>query len=435
MKRRFTLIILLFVILVPFSVYAQSGTFQSDIQKIQGVVSVEKITPNTFFDEAYEIMIEQYLDHNNKSAGTFEQRVILSIYNKFSPVVFVTEGYRADYAAKSSYINELSRIVEANQLVLEHRYFGESKPTDNTSWQYLTIDQAVNDLHRVYKMFDKFFVNNNKWIATGISKGGQNTIAYKAYYPSDMDGWIAYVGPVNFSVEDKRMQKHIGKVGSPTCRQKIEDFQSNVLKNRNEIQVLFDSLITAEGYTFNISSNEVLDYCVLEYSFAFWQWGHSCSSIPDNDATYRQLFTHLVDVSSPDYFAVGEIEKIKPFFIQALKDFGYYSYNTRPLKKLLTIKNAKNYVSTVFVPDAPKFKYSKKTSKFIQKAIQSDGENLILIYGEYDPWTAAGIFPKSGSKANAFIMPQGSHKTRIDSMPYDLQGEVYKILETFLGMN
>lgn len=411
--------------------YAQQVDLQTELEKLPGVVSVQSFDGHSFFENSYEIMVEQYLDHANHSAGKFQQRVFVSEYNKYSPVVFVTEGYVADYASRESYINELSNIVHANQVVVEHRYFGKSIP-ENAGWEYLTIENATADLHRIYTMLKKIFNYNNKWIATGISKGGQNTIAYKAFYPNDMDIWVSYVGPVNFAVEDKRMSDFLENVGSKSCRKKIEDFQLAVLKKRDSIEVWIDSLSTANKYTYAIPVAEVLDFCVLEYSFAFWQWGRECATIPSDTLPARELFTHLIEVSSPDYFSNEGTEPIKAFFVQAVKEFGYYGYDIRPFSDYLKIETAKNYIPRVFIPDVESMKFSKKTSKFINKTIKKDGENLILIYGEYDPWTGGALEESSRSKARWFIKPKGSHRTRIDNMSYAQQAKIYILLETLL---
>lgn len=433
MKRKFICLSILLFFLHSI-VFAQVSDLQGQLNNLPGVISINKIDNNNFFKESYEIMIEQFLDHQNPEAGKFPQRIILSNYNKFSPIIFVTEGYRAEYATDSSYVNELSKIIEANQLVVEHRYFGKSIP-ENAGWEYLTINNACDDLHYIQQLFKKIYNHQNKWIATGISKGGENTIAYKAFYPNDMDVWIPYVGPVCFSLEDKRMQKFIENNATSTCRKKVEDFQLAVLKNRDEIQPLFDSLTNAEEYTFSISNEEVLDYCVLEYSFSFWQWGKSCATIPSDTVNSKILFNHLVSICNPDYFDIDKTEPIKAFFIQAAKEFGYYSYNVKPFQPYLKIKTAKGYLQEVFLSDEQIFKFNKKTSKFINKSIQKDGEHMILIYGGYDPWTAGGIIPKSNSKAVRFVKPKGSHRTRINNMSYAQRAEIYKLLENYLGIS
>jgi hypothetical protein len=422
----------LILIVVQLHVYSQDSDLYKQIKSFPEVVSIQKIDQYPFFKEAYEILIEQYLDHGNPAAGKFKQRVILSDYNKYSPVIFVTEGYRADYALKDSYINELSKILEGNQIVVEHRYFGKSMP-DNINWDYLTMENACGDLHRIMKIFKRLYNNQNKWIATGISKGGTNTLAYKAYYPDDMDVWIPYVGPINFGVEDGRHEKYLTKIGTQSCRNRILEFQKNILMNRDSIQPLLDSLIEAKSYTYPISNEEVLDYCVLEYSFSFWQWGNSCADIPSDTANFHKKFEYLISVSDPDYMTFESIKPIQSFFVQAAKEMGYYGYDVKPLKPYLKIKDAKGYLSKIFLPDNVSFKFSKKTSTFIQNTIQNDGNHVMMIYGEYDPWTASSLKLDGKGKAVKIIIPKANHRTRIGNMPYAQKAEIYMLLETWLA--
>ncbi|MDA3816609.1 MAG: S28 family serine protease [Prolixibacteraceae bacterium] len=425
---------LFLLLVISFNVHqleAEDFSFKQKLENLPHIVSVKEIEHHSFFKATYEVMFKQYLDHEDPQKGTFLQRVFISNYDEKSPVVYVTEGYTANYAAKPTYINELSKIIEGNQVVVEHRYFGESMPED-VNWDYLTIENATTDLHVIYKDLKQLFDSNNKWIATGISKGGQNTIAYKAFYPDDMDISIAYVGPVNFEVEDERMQNFLKSVGNESCREKIEDFQLAVLKNRDDIEVLVDSLSEAKDYSYSIPTGQVLDYSVLEYSFAFWQWGRDCKEIPADTVSPRELFNHLLSVSGPDYFSKEGIETIKAFFVQAVKEFGYYGYDTEPFQDYLEIETAEGYIPKVFLSGVEPIEYSNETSEFIEKTIMKDGENLIMIYGENDPWTAGALEENPQTKAVWFVKPDGSHRTRIENMSYAQRAEIYKLLETLL---
>lgn len=425
------LFILALVLLSNIHVFADISEFQKQLESLPDVVALQKIDNHPFFEETFEVMVEQYVDHGNPQAGKFKQRVIISNFNKFSPVVLVTEGYNADKATKSSYINELSGILEANQVVVEHRYFGKSVVND--SWDYLTIANSTTDLHRIYKIFSRIFTANNKWISTGISKGGSTTMAYHAHYPEDMDIWVPYVGPINYAIEDKRMIKFIeNEVSSPQCRQKVYDFQINALKNRDKLQVLLDSVIDANNYTYFIPNDEVFDYCVLEFSFAFWQKGFSCKEIPSDTVSLHKAFNYLIEVSDPDYFSIEGLAKYKPFFVQTLKEFGYYAYNTKPFEPYLHISSTKDYIANVFLKDEHDFTYSKKTVKEVAKAVQKNGSHMLLIYGEYDPWTAGAVVPKRSSDAVIKIKPKGAHNTRIGNMSYAQQADIYMILENWM---
>jgi len=421
---------LLFILSLP--VAAQENNLYNQIKSFPEVKSVQKIPNNSFFKESYEILIDQYLDHKNPAAGKFTQRVILSDFNKYSPVIFVTEGYSADYALKPTYINELSRILDANQIVVEHRYFGKSMP-NSPNWDYLTIENECDDLHLIMKIFKRIYNNQNKWVATGISKGGHNTLAYKAFYPDDANIWVPYVAPLNFAVEDIRNEKFLDQVGSADCRAKITEFQKDILIKRDSIQPLLDSLILAQNYTFRISKEEVLDFCVLEYEFAFWQWGTSCTEIPDSGDNIHKKFDHLIKVCDPDYFSIQGIEPTKAFFVQAAKEIGYYGYDVKPLIPYLKIKDAEGYLNKLFLPENTSFKFNKKSSKFIEKSLQKNGNHVLMIYGEYDPWTATGPVVKSSGKAKKIIVPKGSHRSRIASMEYKQKADVYMLLETWLN--
>ena len=86
-----------------------------------------------------------------------------------------------------------STLFKTNMIEVEHRYFGESIPfmqddstiTDETlNWDYMTARNEAADLHRVNQLFKKIY--EGKWIATGISKGGQTAMLYRTFYPDDV---------------------------------------------------------------------------------------------------------------------------------------------------------------------------------------------------------------------------------------------------------
>lgn len=71
-------------------------------------------------------------------------------------------------------------------------------------------------------------------------------------------------------------------------------------------------------------AGEIYGHCVLEYSFAFWQWGHNVESIPNPNAEPQLLFDHFWKVASPNYFPTEGGANIYPFFIPAGHDKGEF---------------------------------------------------------------------------------------------------------------
>ncbi|HQP04846.1 MAG TPA: aminopeptidase, partial [Bacteroidales bacterium] len=95
---------------------------------IPEVQDIDTLETSDFFSEKYLVLFKQEIDHGNPDAGYFTQRVFISHYGFNSPVVYTTEGYTGSYAEMPGYVNELSAMFEANQIVVEHRYFDQSVP-------------------------------------------------------------------------------------------------------------------------------------------------------------------------------------------------------------------------------------------------------------------------------------------------------------------
>lgn len=418
---------LLFIsLLISFVSFAQLEQFLKSQSEIK---AMENITGNDFFNETWKIMIRQPLDHSDTTKGFFLQRVFVADKGKQNAVLLITEGYGANYAASPRYLNELSAMLNSNQIFVEHRYFGESWP-DSVNWDYLTSKNAAGDHHIVVELFKKYY--SGKWINTGISKGGQTAVYHRAFFPEDVDVTVAYVAPLNFGVEDGRHEPFLRNIpGTSEQRKKIEEFQIEVLKNRDVLVPRLEAYSKEKDYSYRISMDEVLDYCVLEYPFALWQWGRLTDKVPSKEVGVDSLFNHLLKVSNPSYFAVNEMEGIKSFFVQAARELGYYGYDTKPFKKYLSIKNTGGYLSRIFLPAGLKIKYKKTTAKQVRKFMKNTNEEMLFIYGEWDPWSATAFEVYSPNQVKV-VKPGGSHSTRINNLPADQQKLVIDKLEEWL---
>ncbi|MBN1986513.1 MAG: peptidase, partial [Prolixibacteraceae bacterium] len=356
-----TIRLLLILVLVSVFVRAQTSDLEEFLKSQPSVRSVEKITGNPFFNETFKIMVRQPLDHADTARGFFLQRVFIANKGKSNPVVLITEGYAANYALRPNYINELSPMLNASQICVEHRYFGESWP-ESVNWDFLTVENAAADHHCVVELLKQFY--HSQWINTGISKGGQTAVYHRTLYPDDVEVTVAYVAPLNFAVEDRRHPKFLKTVpGTTEQRKRIEDFQLQALKARSEMIPKLHEYSKQKNYTYRIPVDEVFDYWVLEFPFALWQYGKSPDEIPSLNNTPEIFFPYLMEVSEPSYFSVEAMEGIRSFYVQAARELGYYAYDIQPFKKYLAIKSSKKYLQTIFLPGDLKIKYRKKTAR------------------------------------------------------------------------
>lgn len=425
MKRISHLLLLLLLVIV--SANASNKELYQKLCTLKGVITVDSL-PSDYSSEKYVVTIRQPLDHKHPEKGSFTQRVVISHEGFDRPTVLVTEGYGGDYALNPRYRDELAGLFQTNTVFVEHRYFSGSVP-DSVDWQYLTAQNSASDLHLITTLFKQIYPQ--KWISTGISKGGQTALIYRAFFPNDVDITVPYVAPVSRSAEDGRHEPFLNVVGDKKTRQAILSFQREVLKRRGEIIPLLEKFCMEKQLSFRISMNEVLDYCVLEYSFAFWQWGTPASQIPANSATTEVLFKHLTEISGPDYFATGQ--PTQAFFIQAARELGYYGYDIEPFKDLLFIRTAKDYLQRIMLPEGITIQFQPELYKKLTNFIETSDPRLIFVYGEYDPWTSVGITKLDGKK-NMFvaIQPKGSHRARINTLPDSLRDKVIKTIKLWL---
>ena len=400
-------------------------------QKISAISAIKEIRPleTSEFSEKYVTYFTQPLDHRHPEKGSFRQRVIVSHVGFDRPTVIVTEGYGAAYALRSQYREELSKLLNANMIFVEYRYFLESTP-EPKDWQYLTAENSADDLHAITTAFKNIYPG--KWIATGISKGGQTTLLYRTFYPDDVDISVPYVAPLCYGVEDGRHEPFLYKVSTPENRKIIEDFQLEALKRKATLLPRFEKYCTEKNYSFRAPIEEIYDYSVLEYSFALWQWGTPLSSIPATTASHDEIFSHLLAISEPGYFTADSPNA--SFFVQAARELGYYGYDVQPFKQYLSIQSSEDYLHRLMLPEELKdMPFDKTLSKKITKFLKKQDPKMIFIYGQNDPWTAAGVtWLKNKKNIHVFIQPNGSHLARISTLPEKEKKEVMELIKQWL---
>jgi len=390
-------------------------------------VSEVRVLDNEFiYDRILEVMIEQPLDHHNPDGKKFQQRIYISHYDPEKPVVLITEGYDAKYY----YNSEIARELKCNQIMVEHRYFGRSVP-DSIDWNYLDTWQAASDYHNILKIFKKYYPG--PWISTGISKGGQTVMYYSYYYPDDIDVYVPYVAPMNFSIEDTRIYDFLDSVGKRKDRNKIFRFQKMMLKNQDKFLPEFREFSDNKGYSYEITGGyeKAYEYCVLEYSFAFWQWGYvPVEKIPGHIASPEKAIEHMNKVAGFDYFSDQSIIELRPFFYQVLTEEGYYGYDLELFKKWL--KHVTNPVFTFTLPEMT-CDYDSLLNLKIYNYLTNEAEHFVFIYGGNDTWSGTGVFNLSPDvNSKVFVKEGGSHRTRINNMPEDQKEEIYRTIRVYM---
>lgn len=399
-------------------------TFEQKLEKLFPNAEITEMEAKDHFTKAYQIILEEPLDHKNYAAGTFKHYVYLSHVDKSKPTVLITEGYNAN---PSTY--ELSKILKGNQVQVEYRFYGKSRP-DSIQWQYLKNDQAIEDYHNLVTKLKRLYTG--KWISTGISKGGETVLIYKSKYPWDVNVAVAYVAPLINSPEDIRTSAHIKTVGSDSCRAKITEFQRAVLKNREAVLDEITNFATANNMSFTeLSPEEALEYAVLEFPFSFWQWGGKCDAIPTENATSKVMFDYINEIVGISFYNDQTYVNLLPSYYQHLTELGYYGFDTTPVKDLLRVVS--NPTNKRFAPKNVDLTYNPNYINEVRDFVENKGNKILYIYGEYDTWGACAPIPKPHVNALKMVLKEGSHKTRIKDFSSEDQQLIYDKLQNWLG--
>lgn len=427
---KYKILLLLFFINF-FHLFSQSED-QKKLEKFlseQKDITFKKISSPGDEVIKYDLMIKQPLDWKDFSKGYFNQRVVFTHLGFDRSTVMETQGYQM-YDRK----NELQQILNSNDLNIEHRYFGASRPDSATfTWRCLNLYNATHDLHHINQIFKKIY--KNKWLSTGISKGGQTTIYYRYFFPKDVDVSIPYVAPINYTLEDPRIYSFLKNVGTEECREKIQDFQIALLKNEDEALKYIKTYSEARGltYTYVGSIGKAFEYSVLEYSFSFWQWGHSCNSIPET-TDMPQMINHLLKVSNISFFSDQEIKELAPHYYQAALEMGYYGYDISVFKPYLKYFT-ENPLATFAPKEEGEVKYSQELNNKLKKWLQTKANNIIYIYGETDTWSATQVNPSTKTNSIILELPQANHASaRIKNMDLSQKNKLSETLYKWIGI-
>jgi len=174
----------------------------------------------------------------------------------------------------------------------------------------------------------------------------------------------------------------------------------------------------------------------LEYPFTFWQWGSSSySSIPKAGASASELFAHLTKVISfNSYYSDKAIKDLEPAFYQFCTELGYYgfNYNSPRVKRLLkTIANPSN---TFFAPKDTPLKFKPQVMEDILSWLQREGNKIIYIYGELDPWSASAVNVNGNTNALKIVKEGASHEVSIKDLSSAEKKLLFSALKKWLEL-
>lgn len=380
----------------------------------------------------FRLTIEQPVDHQNPTGDRFAQSVVLLHRDLDSPMVALTSGYWDFYG---DYPFELTQLLGANQISIEHRFFASSRPSAQAAdWSKLTIAQMASDQHVIISRLRTIY--GKPWVTTGASKGGMTASYHRRFYPDDVTATVPYVAPLSLAAGDVRYNTFLDNVGPAACRQALRDIVVEMLQSTRYEALVSRAQAKANqtGATFNrVALRPAVESAILSTEFAFWQYSgvSRCSSVPATTATDNTLWSFLDAVSGVT--ADGDLDLFDAYYYQASFELGYPDSGEADYTQGMTRYGGDAYAGAypqgVAVPA-----YRAEAMQDIDSWVRAEGQRFLFVYGEHDPWTAGQYTLGNAVDSQLSITPQGTHGAGlVDLEPAD-KAAAFAKLEAWTGV-
>ncbi len=382
----------------------------------------------------YVIDIEQPLDHDNPSAGTFEQRVFLHHRDEMAPMTLFSTGYQL----RREFLAELTESMTGNQLSVEHRFFGDSMPNDATGevWEHLNVRSAAADLHRIVELFKPFYAA--PWLSTGHSKGGMTSLFHMYFHPDDVAMTVPYVAPYSTQPRDPRYIEHLDSIGETECRERLRGLARGMLERLDEILPMLEAEALENGARYDLSGGirAAAEDRIETHEWEFWQVGENLDACWIYPSYEDVMALHPEEALGQFQSWIGapredrSLQNGSSYEYQVLAELGSQAFANHYLGDALQSPNV-----PLFVPSgAPEPTFDGTLLAEIQEWVLRDEAPIVFVYGEYDPWTGGRYeVPESGVLVRSFTAPAAFHGADIRSLSESDREEVLTIIEGSMG--
>ncbi len=393
----------------------------------------------------YILHFTQPIDHHDPSKGTFQQQVSLLHRDELAPfpLIVYTSGYADEDGDKPV---ELTTMLDANQISIEHRFYGSSRP-DPMDWSKLTVEQAAMDEHDIIQALRTIY--EGSFLSVGESKGGITALLHRRFYPEDVRGTVAYVAPMSFNVPDPRYPAQLDQVGMPTladCHAAVRSLASEMLNRRAQ---MLDHARTDPDqiqYTYTrVKIGPAVEAAIAGLEWGFWQTagdGH-CDELPQITDSDDALFQFLKDTSPVSDYDDDQLGHYAPYYYQSYWQLGIPDYTVSYLTDQMwygdddylgELPTAEPAFDPAAMDDLQEWLQSSDTDDHDPVTRADLGKHLMFIYGRWDPWFAGRVAVGAADDAPTYIKPNGNHYTKLFTLDASEQAEAFAKIRRWTGV-
>ncbi|KAJ6641397.1 Thymus-specific serine protease [Pseudolycoriella hygida] len=393
--------------------------------------------------------IEQRLDNFDPSnLAVWEQRyyVNTNYYEPGSPIFLFLAGewtitpYRLSY----SLMHDIASEINGSLYYLEHRYYGESRPTPNVSdanLRFLTPEQALADAAHFVNFIRTSApgAENSPIILVGGHYSASLAVWFRARYPHLSAGVWASSAPLPSVVDFDQFKVATGAafrtVGGDSCYNALEAgfgrmhelFDAGEFDILTETFHLCDPLEPEDAAHFFSLMAEI--YAILP-QFEFEEFiASTCDVIVDGEGSIESIayiLENFIDVVGGqcldiDYDSIIDAERqtewdspavvvgYRQWTYQLCSQIGWFHTSGSPDQPFGDRFPADLYhagCQAVFGESFTEARLTSNSARFntIYGGLEPDVSNAVFVYGQHDPWSVLGRRTNLSDDATAIII-------------------------------
>jgi PS-10 peptidase S37 len=388
-----------------------SAAFVASLAALPGVHDVTEQPTQTPGFHYFVLHFTQPVDHDDPASPTFLQEVSLLHHDASAPMIVHTDGYWDYYLDHEV---ELTALLDGNQISIEHRFFGSSRPQP-PDWTKLTIQQMADDEHAIVTALKQVYTG--KYISTGGSKGGMTAIFYRRFFPDDVDGTVPYVAPISYGVADPRYPPFLAQVGTAACRQTVRALAVEMLSNRRAaLETATQQQANQKGYVYSrVLLGPSVESAIVSFEWSFWQYFGitQCASLPAVTATDAQLFNVLDTVSPPSDNDDEQTGQFDAWYFQAFFQLGYPADGTADYLMSYELYTDADYTGS-FPTAQPTYDGGVAMQDIASFVAQ--GNRFVFVYGQWDPWSGGAFDLGGATDSLELYQAQGTHNSHLATL-------------------
>jgi len=403
---------------------------------LRALPNVADATEQATNDAGYHYIVLHFVqpvDHDDPSSATFLQEVSLLHRDLAAPLIVVTDGYW-DYTVDNE--AELTQLLQANQVSIEHRFFGTSRP-DPADWTKLTIEQMADDEHAIVQALAQVYTGPR--VASGASKGGMTATFYRRFFPDDVVATVPYVAPVMFSSDDERFPPFIAAIDPGGCHDAIRALAVDLLANHRaamETRAMADA--AQNGFAYNrIAIGPAVESAIEGLEWSFWQYYgvDECSMIPTPTATDDDLYSFLNEISPVSSSDDDQCAAFEGWVYQAFFQLGYPDDGTDAYLGPYFMYGAADFAGEFPAGVAQPAYDGGVAMDDIDGFVEEDAERMLFVYGQWDPWSG-GAYTLRGTRDSLEVqVATGDHGSILSDLALTDEMAAFGKLQAWTGVS